>query len=275
MVGLACPREMCVPLLPLSSKPRLTLNTEVAPNSDYLDSEDEVQIGRKRKVSKAALEKQKMAAKKKAKKRKDNDDGYEDDDDEYTALSKSLWTGKSNNKKPSIGSLEKCAECSKQFTVVRFLIFFSASILLITIVKTKYTIAADPPPGYLCHPCAKASGTDPFKKPPAPRKRKSAVEKRNILNHQERKLPTLVSLCIKVCVVVSVFAPFLTYRFCDSRSYPNILTMWRHLGTSGLSISTRLFVSSVEIDPCKNLQLLIVLALDENMQDARKCHPLL
>lgn len=124
-------------------------------------------------------------------------------------------------------------------------------------VKTKYTIAADPPPGYLCHPCAKASGSDPFKKPPAPRKRKSTVEKRNILNHQERKFPTLVSLCIKVRVIVSIFAPFLTNFFCDPRSYPNILTILRHLGTSGPSISTRLFVSFVEIDPCKIMQLLI------------------
>lgn len=111
--------DVCILAAP-SSEPRLTLNTEVAPNSDHLDSEDEVQIGRKRKVSKAALEKQKMAAKKRAKKRKDDNDDYEEDNDEYTALSKSLWTGKSNNKKPSIGSLEKCAECSKQFTMVRF-----------------------------------------------------------------------------------------------------------------------------------------------------------
>src|SRR5258707_6338718 len=69
-------------------------------------------------------------------------------------------------------------------------------------VKTKYTVAADPPPGYLCISCAKASGTDPFKKP-APRKRKSAAEKRGNINFQEREFPTLVSLCIKVCVIVS------------------------------------------------------------------------
>jgi hypothetical protein len=120
MVGLALPRERCVPLLPLSLEPRLILDAEVAPDSDQLDSEDEVQIGRKRKVSKAALEKQKIAAKKRAKKRKDDeDDEDEDDEDEYTALSKSLWKSKSNNAKPSIGSLEKCAKCLKQFTVVR------------------------------------------------------------------------------------------------------------------------------------------------------------
>ena len=68
-------------------------------------------------------------------------------------------------------------------------------------MKTKYTIAADPPPGYLCHPCVKASGTDPFKKRSAPRKRKPAAEKRSIVNYQEKKFPTLVSLCIKVCVI--------------------------------------------------------------------------
>ncbi|KAH9961086.1 RNI-like protein [Russula dissimulans] len=124
------------------------------------------------------LEKQKAAAKKRAKKH-DNDD-YEDDEDEYTALSKSLWTNKSSNPKPPVGSLEKCAKCSKQFTV------------------TKYTMVANPPPGYLCHSCAKASGADPFKKPTAPRKRKSAAEKRIVTNYQKRKFPTLVSLCTKI-----------------------------------------------------------------------------
>ena len=84
-----------------------------------------------------------------------------------------------------------------------------ASTLLITVVETKYTVAADPPPGYLCHSCAKES--NPFKKPTAPRKRKSAVEKRSDLNYQERKFPTLVSLCIKVRIILS-FAPFLTGR---------------------------------------------------------------
>ena len=84
------------------------------------------------------------------------------------------------------------------------------STVLITIVKTKYTVAADPPPGYLCHSCAKESNS--FKKPTAPRKLKSAAEKRSDLSYQERKFPTLVSLCIKVCVIVSFFTPFLTGR---------------------------------------------------------------
>ena len=68
-------------------------------------------------------------------------------------------------------------------------------------LKTKYTIAANPPPGYLCHPCTKASGADPFKKPAALRKRKSAAERRTLTNFQERKFPTLVSFCIKVCTL--------------------------------------------------------------------------
>ena len=111
--------DVCILTTPYL-RPRLTFATEVAPDSDHLDSENEVQSGRKRKVSKAALEKQKMAAKKRAKKRKDDDDDdYEGGEDEYTALSKSLWKSKSANAKPSNGSFEKCANCSKRFTVVR------------------------------------------------------------------------------------------------------------------------------------------------------------
>ncbi|KAI0303311.1 RNI-like protein [Multifurca ochricompacta] len=154
-----------------------SLTGEAAPDSDHLDSEEEVTTGKKRKLSKAALERQKASAKKKAKKN-DDEDYKDNEEDAYTA--KSLRENKSTNPKPSIGSLQKCSRCSKQFTM------------------TKYTMAANPPPGYLCHSCAKSSGADPFKKPAAPRKRKSAAEKRTITNFQERKLPTLVFLCIKV-----------------------------------------------------------------------------
>jgi DNA repair protein RAD7 len=77
---------------------------------------------------------------------------------------------------------------------------FFPCVLSYTQLKTKYTVAANPPPGYLCHPCTKASGTDPFKKPASPRKRKTAAEKRAITHVQERKFPTLVSFCIKVCI---------------------------------------------------------------------------
>ncbi|KAH9970354.1 RNI-like protein [Lactifluus volemus] len=152
---------------------------DAAPDSDHLDSEDEAPAGKRRKLSKVAMEKCKAGAKKKA--IKFDDDDYDGEEDAYTALSKSLRTNKSSDSKPSIGSRVKCAKCSKQFTM------------------TKYTMAAaDPGPGYLCHICSKESGTDPFKKPSMPRKRKSAAEKRSITNYQEKKFPTLVSLCTKI-----------------------------------------------------------------------------
>jgi DNA repair protein RAD7 len=66
------------------------------------------------------------------------------------------------------------------------------------ITQTKYTMAANPPPGYLCHQCAKASGVDPFKKPAIPRKRKAAAEKRELISYEERRFPSLASLCIEV-----------------------------------------------------------------------------
>jgi hypothetical protein len=119
----------------------IQLDAKVAPDSDHLDSE--VQIRRKRKVSKAASEKQKMAAKKRAKKRKDDGgDDYGDNEDEYTTLSKSLWKRKTVNAKPSIGSLEKCAKCSKRFTVVRSSVVFGEHLIIInnnfiTIITTK------------------------------------------------------------------------------------------------------------------------------------------
>lgn len=115
--GPSVPMDVCI-FATHTSGPPLTLDIEVALDSDHLESEDEVPTGRRRKVSQAALEKQKAAAKKRAKKNKDDDD-YEDGEDEYTALSKSFWTSKPGNAKPSVGSLEKCAKCSKQFTVVR------------------------------------------------------------------------------------------------------------------------------------------------------------
>jgi DNA repair protein RAD7 len=107
------------PSKPLFSPPS-HFRVEVAPDSDHLDSEDEAPTGRKRKVSKAALEKQKAASKKRAKKGND-DDEYDDDGDEYTALSKSLGANKAGGSKPPIGSLGECAKCSKQFTMVRSL----------------------------------------------------------------------------------------------------------------------------------------------------------
>ncbi|KAH6899224.1 DNA dependent ATPase [Coprinopsis sp. MPI-PUGE-AT-0042] len=106
----------------------------------------------------------------------DDSDFDDDEDDPYTSLSKSMWT----NSKPPVGNFENCARCKKQFTV------------------TKYTMAANPPPGWLCHICAKSSGQDPFKKPAAPRKRKAPADKREITHFVENRLPSLVNLCIKL-----------------------------------------------------------------------------
>lgn len=52
--------------------------------------------------------------------------------------------------------------------------------------------------GFLCHQCAKASGSDPFKKPAAPKKRKAPADKRSVTNFEEKRFPTLVTLCIQV-----------------------------------------------------------------------------
>jgi hypothetical protein len=72
------------------------IRVEVSPDSDPHDSEYTVPIfGSKRKVSKAALEKQNAAATKRARR-------CDDDGDEYTALSKSLGTNGSGVPKPPI-----------------------------------------------------------------------------------------------------------------------------------------------------------------------------
>ncbi|KAJ3807138.1 RNI-like protein [Lentinula lateritia] len=106
--------------------------------------------------------------------KKDNEDDYEDDDDPYTALSKM-----GARARPANGSIERCAECKKKFPV------------------SQYTIAATGS-GFLCHPCAKKLGNDPFKKPTAPRKRMNATDKRNILHFEKPRFPTLVSICINI-----------------------------------------------------------------------------
>lgn len=105
------------------------IRNEAPPDSDHLDSEGEALTARKRKMSKAALEKQKAAAKKKAKKCDGDDDEYDDDRDEYTAPSKSLRTNKSGDSRPPNGSFAKCAKCSKQFTMVRSFGRFVACIV--------------------------------------------------------------------------------------------------------------------------------------------------
>ncbi|CAL1703119.1 unnamed protein product [Somion occarium] len=161
------------------SGPRGTNGNAEEYASDHLDETDEEQPAqKKRKMTKTAEAKEKAKAKANAKKKKGDDEDFEDsdeDEDAYTALSK-MWK---DNSKPPVGSFENCARCNKQFT-------------------TKYTMAANPPPGFLCHLCAKASGADPFKKPAAPRKRKAATEKRNVVHFEERRFPSLASLCIKI-----------------------------------------------------------------------------
>ncbi|KAI0825428.1 hypothetical protein BC629DRAFT_715 [Irpex lacteus] len=153
--------------------------------SDNLDDTDTEKPppAKKRKLTKAQEAKQKAAAKKAAaakKKKGGDDDDYSDNEDEdaYTALSK-MWKDKT---RPPNGGFCTCAKCGKQFTV------------------TKYTQPATPPPGYLCHPCFKSSSSsssDPFKKPLAPRKRKTA-DKRSITNFEERRIASLASLCVGI-----------------------------------------------------------------------------
>ncbi|KAF8437648.1 hypothetical protein L210DRAFT_3482673 [Boletus edulis BED1] len=147
--------------------------------SDQLDEVEEESPVKKRKSAKG---KGTAAGKARAKKKAKEDGDYEgSSEDEYTALSKNLRSrGGNGDPKPPVGGFEECAKCGKQFTV------------------TKYTLAANPPPGYLCHQCAKASGTDPFKKPAASKRRKPAAEKREVIKFEERRLPTLASLCIEL-----------------------------------------------------------------------------
>ncbi|KAG2363065.1 RNI-like protein [Suillus spraguei] len=146
--------------------------------SDELDEPAEESPVKKRKSTKGRAT---AAAKVKAKKKAKDDGDYEGtSEDEYRAISKNLWSVGGNGPKPPAGSFETCARCEKQFTV------------------TKYTMAANPPPGYLCHHCVKASGTDPFKKPAVPRKRVNATETRDVVSYQERRLPSLAAMCIEL-----------------------------------------------------------------------------
>ncbi|KAH9483476.1 DNA repair protein rhp7 [Psilocybe cubensis] len=146
---------------------------------DVDEEEEKPTPAKKRKLTKAAEAKLKAKEKKKRGK-KDDDEDYEDDEEEdaYTALSRNMM--KNAASKPPIGSFEKCAVCGKQFTV------------------TKYTMASGSGGGFLCHNCAKAGGNDPFKKPAVPKKRKAPADKRTVTNFEEKRFPTLVSLCIQL-----------------------------------------------------------------------------
>ncbi|KAF8309908.1 RNI-like protein [Clavulina sp. PMI_390] len=152
-------------------------------DSDNLDDDDDDEPppkavkGKKQALpTKAATAKAKAAAKKKAKKdgtyRSDDDD---EEDDEYKAPSKMMTAPR-----PPIGSMEPCAKCGKKFPM------------------TKYTQAASPPPGYLCHNCTKAAGIDPFKKTTAPRQKRKAEDKRKIVNFEEKDITSLTHHCISV-----------------------------------------------------------------------------
>ncbi|KAG8884318.1 hypothetical protein FRB97_004582 [Tulasnella sp. 331] len=159
-------------------------------NSDNLDDSDGDEVAApakgKKKPTKAQLLEDKAKAKAKAaaskKRRRDDDDvsGDDDDDDEaFNAPSKGSGTVKA----PNIGSFEMCAKCNTRFTV------------------TKYTVPCIPPPGFLCHKCAKDSGQDPFKKAKAaaPRKRKVPADKRKVVNfEQTESVKSLANLCIEI-----------------------------------------------------------------------------
>lgn len=97
-------------------------------DSDDLDEEEEQKSpAKKRKLSKKEQEKLKAKEKAKAKrgKKKGGDDSdFEDDsdEDEYSALSRRAISNRDKgavSAKPPVGSFETCAECEKQFTVVR------------------------------------------------------------------------------------------------------------------------------------------------------------
>lgn len=156
--------------------------------SDELDESEpeEKPAGKKRKLGKAALVKLKAKEKAKAKKnkKKGDDDDYSDasEEDEYTALSKGGFTRTGRGAVlPAPGSFEDCASCAKQFVV------------------TRYTMASRDGNGFLCNPCAKSSGADPFKKPAAPRKKKDASDKRKITNFEEPdRVKSLAAMCIDV-----------------------------------------------------------------------------
>lgn len=77
-------------------------------------------------------------------------------------------------------------------------------------------MAADPPPGFLCHSCAKSSGADPFKKS-APPRRKPAAEKRKIVNFEQKDVfKSLAATCIEVgsCIpdIIAILISLLDYR---------------------------------------------------------------
>ncbi|KDQ18733.1 hypothetical protein BOTBODRAFT_29109 [Botryobasidium botryosum FD-172 SS1] len=158
-----------------AARATLAYNSADVESSDEETEKPTTARGKKRKLEE---EKAKAKAKLAAKKRKRVDDEDEEYVDEYTAPSKGVAVA---SDAPEVGSSARCADCDKKFTV------------------TRYTLPADPPPGYLCHACAKESGADPFKKPAAPRRRKPAQDKRKIVNFDQKdRVKTLAQICISI-----------------------------------------------------------------------------
>ncbi|KAG9008592.1 hypothetical protein FRB93_006511 [Tulasnella sp. JGI-2019a] len=165
---------------------------DAAYHSDNLDDSDGDAVASpakgKKKPTKAQLEKDKAKAKAKAKaaaskKRRRDDEDVSGDEDEDEDVFNAPSKGTGSVKAPDIGSFEVCAKCESRFTV------------------TKYTMPCIPPPGFLCHKCAKDSGQDPFKKAkaPAPRKRKLPADKRKVVNFEEiEQVKSLTNMCIGI-----------------------------------------------------------------------------
>ncbi|KAF5349733.1 hypothetical protein D9756_008893 [Leucocoprinus leucothites] len=152
---------------------------EAIPTTPQAETQSTTQTnGKKRKLTKAAEAKLKAKEKKKRGIKDSDEDDMDEDDDAYTAPSRLMKDA--TGAKPAPGSFETCIKCKERFTV------------------TVYTMAAVPGPGWLCHPCAKATGNDPFKKPQASKKKKAPADKRVVTSFEERRFPSLVSVCVQL-----------------------------------------------------------------------------
>lgn len=83
----------------------------------------------------------------------------------------------------------------------------------LTMLQTRYTLASIPPPGYLCHDCAKELGLDPFASKKVGRKRRKIGEgggKRDVVNFEEvERVKALAGMCIDVSYPLLSFTYFL------------------------------------------------------------------
>ena len=111
-------------------------------------------------------------------------------------------------------------------------------------------MAAVPGPGFLCFHCAKASGSDPFKKPAAPKRKKtSPADKRNVVYFDDKKFPTLVSMCIQVLFLVLmmeerdfIFLQLITKHIDDVEALGDIGTINMDAISKALSKNRSLYV---------------------------------